>query len=85
MALLSGTEQEWNERAVLSNYRCRDCRELISFADQEHYFRQGLCTPCLNAREEERRAHSEARRRPQGIPAEQPQGEKGSQGGDAAD
>jgi formylmethanofuran dehydrogenase subunit E len=63
MALLSGSEQEWNERARISNYRCRDCREFISFGDQELYFQQGLCTPCLTAREEERRTSSEPRKR----------------------
>ena len=67
MALLSGSEQDWNERAKLSNYRCRDCRELITFADQESYFRHGLCAPCLEARDEERRTSSDPRKRLEDI------------------
>lgn len=63
MARLSESEQEWKERVELSNYRCRDCRELIRFADQESYFKNGLCAPCLKVREEERRGSSERRRR----------------------
>ena len=63
MARLSTTEQEWNERASLSNYRCRDCREIIGFADQESYFQNGLCGPCLAKREEERRNSSDPAKR----------------------
>ena len=61
MARLSPTEQDWNERVSLSNYRCRDCRELIGFPDQELYFQKGLCTPCAKARDEERRMSSDPR------------------------
>jgi len=73
MALLSESEQEWNERAKLSNYRCRDCREFIAFGDQELYFRQGLCTPCLSAREEERRTSSDPRKRLEEMRSRGPQ------------
>ena len=61
MARLSTTEQEWNERAQLSNYRCRDCKEIIGFPDQESYFRNGLCAPCKSARDEERQNSSDPR------------------------
>jgi len=54
MGELSRTEQEWNERAKDMNYRCRICRERITFPDQELYFAGGLCTPCLEALNEER-------------------------------
>jgi hypothetical protein len=73
MALLSESEQEWNDRAKLSNYRCRDCRELIGFADQESYFQHGLCTPCLTAREEERRTSSDPRKRLEQMRSRGPQ------------
>lgn len=53
MAILSTTESEWNERAVLFNYYCRSCMALITFVDQELYFRSGLCTPCLEEKKRE--------------------------------
>ncbi len=60
----SRTEQEWNERAADLNYRCRICRERITFPDQELYFAGGLCTPCLEALNEERNdPNSPTRRR----------------------
>jgi len=63
MARLSETEQEWKERAQLSNYRCRDCKEVIGFSDQEQYFKKGLCTPCAKARDDERNALPDSQRR----------------------
>jgi hypothetical protein len=48
MPQFSESEQSWNDRARTFNYRCRGCRECIAFADQELYFRQGLCTPCFD-------------------------------------
>ena len=75
MALLSETEQDWIERAKLTNYRCRDCRELIGFADQELYFSQGLCTPCKNIRDEERRGLPDPRKRVQEMPSPEPAAE----------
>jgi len=68
MARLSESEQEWKERVELSNYRCRDCRELIRFADQESYFKNGLCASCLKAREDERRGLPDPRRQAQNTP-----------------
>jgi hypothetical protein len=53
MAILSASESEWNERAKLFNYHCRNCKQLITFDDQELYFRSGLCTPCLAAKNQE--------------------------------
>ena len=47
MAELSTSPEEWNERAALSNYRCRGCRSLIAFEDQNLYFVQGYCALCL--------------------------------------
>ena len=53
MAILSTTESEWNERATLFNYHCRNCKAIIAFDDQELYFRSGLCTPCLEEKKRE--------------------------------
>ncbi len=54
MGEISRSEQEWNARATDLNYRCRVCRERISFVDQQLYFAKGLCRPCLDALNEER-------------------------------
>ena len=75
MAHLSETEQDWNERVKLSNYRCRDCREVISFQDQESYFQQGLCGPCLKVREEERKNSQAPQKRLEEIRSRLPQNE----------
>jgi hypothetical protein len=48
MATISESELSWNERAFIFNYRCRLCREQITFLGQELYFANGLCTSCLN-------------------------------------
>ena len=53
MAILSTSEAEWNERATLFNYHCRVCKEIITFEDQELYFRSGLCAPCLAEKKKE--------------------------------
>jgi hypothetical protein len=49
MAELSTSPEEWNERATLSNYRCRGCQNLITFEDQNLYFVQGYCAPCFES------------------------------------
>jgi hypothetical protein len=54
MAQLSTSPEEWNERAALSNYRCRGCRNLITFEDQNLYFVQGYCAPCFEKLPEKR-------------------------------
>lgn len=54
MPSISQTEQEWKSRALDLNYRCRVCREYISFSDQELYFAKGLCAPCLEILNAER-------------------------------
>ena len=54
MPELSRSEQEWNDRAGDLNYRCRVCRQQITFADQTLYFTKGFCTPCLVASDAER-------------------------------
>jgi hypothetical protein len=54
MAELSTSPEEWNERAALANYRCRGCQKLITFEDQNLYFVQGYCTPCLEKLPERR-------------------------------
>jgi hypothetical protein len=48
MASISESERGWNERAFIFNYRCRVCRQQITFHGQELYFANGLCTHCLN-------------------------------------
>lgn len=53
MPEMSRSEQEWNGRALDLNYRCRICREQITFRDQQLYFAKGLCLPCLDALNEE--------------------------------
>lgn len=58
MAQMSLTEQDWNERAMLFNYRCRACRSLITFADQQLYFSQGACSPCFQEMNEQRHGAS---------------------------
>jgi len=83
MGEISRTEEEWNSRAADLNYCCRACRQLITFADQQRYFAQGLCQPCLNALNEERNnPNSKARKRleeirgrggPAALPGETPQ------------
>ena len=53
MAILSASVSEWDERAALFNYHCRNCKGIIIFEGQELYFRSGLCTPCLAAKKNE--------------------------------
>ena len=60
---ISRSEQEWNGRAIDLNYRCRVCRQRITFSDQELYFAKGLCTPCLDALNEERNNPNSATRK----------------------
>jgi hypothetical protein len=54
MAQISTSEEEWKERAELFNYRCRGCRERVTFQDQNLYFVQGYCAPCFAAINEKR-------------------------------
>lgn len=54
MGEISRSEQEWAARAADLNYRCRVCGKQIAFPDQQLYFAKGLCTPCLDAINEER-------------------------------
>jgi hypothetical protein len=54
MPELSRSEQEWNDRASDLNYRCRVCRQQITFSDQKLYFTKGMCAPCLSASDAER-------------------------------
>jgi hypothetical protein len=54
MPSISQTEQEWKGRAIDLNYRCRVCREHITFPDQQLYFAKGLCAPCLELLDAER-------------------------------
>jgi hypothetical protein len=54
MPEISRSEQEWNDRAADLNYRCRVCRQRITFPDQQLYFAKGLCAPCLDLLNEER-------------------------------
>ena len=54
MPEISRSEQEWKGRAIDLNYRCRICREHITFPDQGLYFAKGLCAPCLEALDAER-------------------------------
>lgn len=63
MGELSTSEEDWNKRASLNNYRCRVCRNPIAFADQELYFAKGLCTPCSLRLDEERNGPNSASRR----------------------
>jgi len=52
MPQYSASEKDWNDRAELLNYRCRSCRVLITFPDQELYFKKGLCGTCFQAEDE---------------------------------
>ena len=63
MGEISRSEQEWNLRATDLNYRCRVCRQQISFSDQQLYFAKGLCTPCLDLLNEERDNPNSGRRK----------------------